>query len=441
MKHPHILDRIHRRYRGISLGGILGSCLLFWSLVQMTPGTSLAIPNLPPATLMAAHGPHAELHLGAGKVPREQLTTIHRRVKRGDTASSILNDYLPLKTIYQLDAQSRNIFPLTRLRKGQPYTISLLEESLYAFEYEINTEQRLVIQRRSPDGESDFDISKEAIPYEIRESVVSATIDTTLSAALSRVGEGDKLAWKLADIFAWDIDFSRDIKPDDRFTVLVEKKFRDKKFLGYERILAARFINRGKTYTAYYFEETPGKGSYYSADGASLRKAFLKSPVNYSRISSTFSKRRYHPILKKYRAHLGVDYAAPRNTPIKAVADGTIVRMGYGKDAGRFITLRHRNGYETNYFHMNKFGKGMKRNRRVSQGDVIGYVGKTGLATGYHLCFRMKQHGKPVNPMAIASVSAEPVPPGKMAAFREQSRAYNRSLSAGNAVARGAVEK
>ncbi|MCG8563998.1 MAG: peptidoglycan DD-metalloendopeptidase family protein [Desulfobacterales bacterium] len=442
MKQPHILDRIRQNIVGPKTWGIL---ILFSLLVVFMefPGFSQARTGFPAMELMAAHGnaPADPDVLDPLKTPDDELssqvTTIHKTVRRGDTPSSILNAYLPLKTIYKLDAQSKTVFPLTRIRRGQPYTISLLEDSLYAFEYEIDSRERLLIQRTHPREEGDFSISKLPIPYEIQESVVTADITTTLSAALKRVGETHKLAWKLADIFAWDIDFTRDIKPGDTLGLLVEKKYRDGKFFGYERILAATFTNRGRNYQAYYFEEIPGKGSYYDGRGNSLRKAFLKSPVNYSRISSKFSKRRFHPILKKYRAHLGIDYAAPRNTPIKAVADGSIIRMGYGKDAGRFIVVRHKNGYETSYFHMNKFAKGMKRSRRVTQGDIIGYVGKTGLATGYHLCFRMKKNGKAVNPMAQASISTSPVPESLMANFLAQTRSYDRSLGTAGALARG----
>ncbi len=393
------------------------------------PGALTARVELPAMVLLPAHGPEAERVKKISQTPPEKaVTTLRKRVKNGDTPTSILKSYLPLKTIYQLDAQSRKVYPLTRIRRGQPYTISLLEDSLYAFEYEIDSREQLVIQRRESNGKSEFDITKIPIPHEIREAVVATEISTTLSGALDRVGETQKLAWKLADIFAWDIDFSKDIKPGDHFRVLVEKKYRRGKFFGYGRVLAAVFTNRGTPYHAYYFEATPGRGHYYSETGASLQKAFLKSPVNYSRISSRFSKKRFHPILKKYKAHLGVDYAAPRNTPIKAVADGTISAIGYGEDAGRYITLGHRNGYETSYFHMNKFKKGLKRNQTVSQGDVIGYVGKTGLATGYHLCFRMKQHGKPVNPMAQPSLSADPISRENMADFLVQTRSYHRTL-------------
>lgn len=334
-----------------------------------------------------------------------QIKTISGRVRSGETASSLLNTYMPLKTIYNIDNMAKPIFPLTGLRKGQPYKISLLEDSLVAFEYEIDRNDRLLISKE----EGSYSITKLPIEYQIKQDVVSVDIRSSLAEAVKRAGESSELTWKLADIFAWDIDFMRDIQPGDQFEALVEKKYRDDKFYGYSDVKAAFFTNKGNTYRAFLHENTAGIKGYFDEKGTSLQKAFLKAPLNYSRISSSFSKRRFHPILKKYRAHSGVDYAAPRNTPIKTVADGVITSINYSKTTGRQITIRHFNGYETKYFHMNKYAKGMKKNKKVTQGDIIGYVGKTGLATGYHLCFRMRKNGRPVNPLKQKTASAKPV--------------------------------
>ncbi|MCP4722367.1 MAG: M23 family metallopeptidase, partial [Desulfobacteraceae bacterium] len=181
--------------------------------------------------------------------------------------------------------------------------------------------------------------------------------------------------------------------------------------------------------------DTKGSKGYYNEKGQSLEKAFLKAPLNYSRISSSFSNRRFHPILKKYRAHPGVDYAAPKNTPIKTVADGTIVSIEYNNSMGRHITIRHLNGYETSYFHMNKYAKGMKKNKQVFQGDVIGYVGKTGLATGYHLCFRMRKQGLPVNPLKLSTASVKPVLEKEMDGFTTQTMKYSEKIRAARKLA------
>lgn len=360
-----------------------------------------------------------------------QIKTITGTIKKGETASSLLKTYIPLKEIHDINHKSKQIFPLTGIKKGQPYTISIMEDSLVEFEYEINREDRLVIQKEA----DSFAISKLPIEYELNQEVVSVEIKSSLYQAVQRAGESDALTWELADIFAWDIDFAKDIQPGDQFSVLVEKRYKEGKFYGYSDILAAFFINNGVEYRAFLYKDINGNKGYYNEKGQSLQKAFLKAPLNYSRISSPFSTKRLHPILKKVRAHPGVDYAAPKNTPIKTVADGTITAMGHNDSMGRYITIKHFNGYETDYFHMNQYAKGMKKNKKVSQGDVIGYVGKTGLATGYHLCFRMRNQGNPVNPLKQTMVSAKPVSKKEINRFVRLTQTYFHKIQANQKLA------
>jgi len=364
-------------------------------------------------------------------IASSQIKNILGIVKNGDTASSLLNTYLPLQTIYDLNDRSNAVFPLTGIRKGHPYKIRLLEDTLMAFEYEINKEDRLVIQKEA----DTYSISKIPIEYKIREETISMEIKTSLAEAVKNFGEEPALAWKLADIFAWDIDFARDIQPGDKIKILVEKKYRNNEFYGYSDIKAAFFTNSGYEYKAFLYEDAAGGKGYYTEEGKSLKKAFLKAPLNFSRISSNFSKRRFHPILKEYRAHKGVDYAAPKNTPIKSVADGVIVSIGYNNTMGKNITIRHFNGYETSYFHMNKYARGMKKNIKVLQGDVIGFVGNTGLATGDHLCFRMSKQGKPVNPLKQTTVSAKPVSQKEMTGFMAQKKVYTKKMNSAQKLA------
>jgi len=360
------------------------------------------------------------------------METISGKVKKGATASSLLRDYLPVKTIYDLDRQARDVFPLTRIRQGRSYKIALKEDAFVSFEYEIDTSDRLVIQKQ----ETGFLVSKLPIPYDIRREVISVDIQSSLAEGVSRIGELNSLTWKLADIFAWDIDFIRDIRPGDRFEALVEKRYKDGKFCGYADIKAAFFTNRGVTYKAFLHQDARGRKGYFNEKGLSLEKAFLKAPLNYSRISSSFSSSRFHPILKKFRSHPGVDYAAPRNTPIKSVADGIISSIYYNKTTGRQITIRHFSGYETSYFHMNKYAQGMKKNKKVVQGEVIGYVGKTGLATGYHLCFRMRKNGRPVNPLDQAPSAGKPVKKNEMDRFSYLAGKYTQRIMADSKLAR-----
>ncbi|MCD4720540.1 MAG: peptidoglycan DD-metalloendopeptidase family protein [Desulfobacula sp.] len=334
-------------------------------------------------------------------------------VKRGDTASSLLKKYLSLKTIYEISRLSSNIFSLTHIRRGQPYKIILQENTLVRFEYEIDKEDRLVVQKEN----GIFSINQAPIEYDVELEVVSSTIIYSLFEAVRKAGEKTELAWKLSDIFAWDIDFLRDIQAGDQFKVLVEKRYRDGKLSGYGNIQAAFFSNSGTLFKAFLHKNSNGVSGYYDEKGKSLQKAFLKAPLTFSRISSKFTKRRLHPIFKVYKPHSGVDYAAPKGTPIKTVGDGIIMQIGYNKGMGNYINIRHYNGYSTGYNHMCKFAKSMKKNKRVRQGDIIGYVGMTGYATGPHLDFRMKKNGKLLDPLKHKSPSAKPIKPGEMERF------------------------
>ncbi len=356
--------------------------------------------------------------------PRSDFQVEKGRIKNGDTASSLLNRYLPLKTIYKINDKSADIYPLSRIRKGQPYRILTLENELIEFEYEIDREERLVVKKQ----ETGFAVDKKPIHYDVKTELVSATIQYSLNGTVRKIGEKSELAWRLADIFAWDIDFIRDIRPGDRFRVLVEKRYRDGRLCGYGKIKAAFFTNNGHVYKAFLHTDKTGVSGYYDDRGNSLQKAFLKAPLAFSRISSKFTKKRLHPIFKEYRPHNGVDYAARTGTPIKTVGDGLITKIGYNKGMGNFIVIRHYNGYTTRYYHMSKFAKKMKKNRKVVQGDVIGYVGKTGYATGPHLCFRMIKNGKHVDPLTYRAPSAKPVNPDEMEIFQSETLALSRQI-------------
>jgi len=345
-------------------------------------------------------------------------------VKTGDTASTLLNRYLPMKTIYKINRQSTDIFSLSRIKKGQPYKVILQEGNLVGFEYEIDKKDRLVIQREN----NQFSISQIPINYDIAIEVVSATITSSLFEAVRKAGEQSELAWKLSDIFAWDIDFIRDIRPGDRFQVLVEKQYQDGKLSGYGKVQAAIFNNAGTRFKAFLHKDSNGISGYYDENGNSLQKAFLKAPLSFSRISSKFTLKRMHPILKEYRAHEGVDYAAPMGTPIKTVGDGIITGIGYSKSMGNYVIIRHCNGYITRYYHMSKFAKGMKTHKKVLQGEVIGHVGMTGYATGPHLCFRLIKNGKLVDPLTHKSPAATPVNPREMEQFLTRAQQLSKKI-------------
>jgi murein DD-endopeptidase MepM/ murein hydrolase activator NlpD len=218
----------------------------------------------------------------------------------------------------------------------------------------------------------------------------------------------------MAEVLQWDLDFNRDLQPADRFEILYEEIFLDGAFESIGEILALRYDNAGRSHEAYRFGEPAG---YYDGEGRPLRKLFLRSPLRYSRVTSRFSNRRFHPVLKRYRPHHGVDYGAPTGTPVRATASGTVVSAGWDGGGGRTVKLRHPNGYLTAYLHLSRFASGIRRGRRVSQGDTIGYVGATGLANGPHLDYRVQRSGRWINPLAMKVEPAPPIPAEQRAGF------------------------
>lgn len=334
-------------------------------------------------------------------------------VRTGETASTLLNPHLPLKTIFGIARQIRDVFPLSRIQTGRAYTIILKEGCFSKFEYEIDRKNRLVIQKQG----DRFFVLKTPIDYETRTEFISSIITSSLFEAVRKSGEKMELAGKLADIFAWDIDFIRDIRSGDRFQVLVEKQYHEGKLLEYGKVKAAVFSNMGRLFKAFLHEDSNGGVGYYDENGNSLQKAFLKAPLAFSRISSRFNLKRMHPVLKEVRAHPAVDYAAPAGTPIKTVGDGVIQKMGFSRTMGNFMVIRHCGGYITRYYHMSRFARQMGKGKKIMQGEIIGYVGMTGYATGPHLCFRMLRNGKPVDPLNHECPSASPVAPQELEQF------------------------
>lgn len=346
--------------------------------------------------------------------PQTQRETRDGVIRSGETLTALLGDYLTPQEIHRLSQKSRSVFPLTGLVAGRPYQLCLEDGCFESFLYEIDRSEQLLIRR---DGER-FEISLVPIAYTVEVGIVSGTITSSLFNAVTQIGEAPELAINLADIFAWDIDFILDIREGDSFQAIVEKRYREGEPAGYGKILAAEFVNRGTAYRAILFQDGDRRAEYFDADGKSMRKAFLRAPLEFTRISSGFSMRRLHPITKTWKSHPAIDYAAPVGTPIMSVGDGSIVNIGYTNGNGNYIKIRHSNGYETMYLHMSRFAKGMKQGRRVKQGEVIGYVGATGLATGPHLCFRMTRNGEPVNPQRIKPPAAPSVSANNLEEFR-----------------------
>ena len=346
-------------------------------------------------------------------------------VASGDTAGNILSEWMTPTEVHNFVESCKEVYGLHKIRVGQPFTVRKDDTGLTSFEYEIDEHTKLVVNRET----SNFIACIIPIEYDVKLDRATNTINSNLFSSMSEINEKALLAVRLAEIFAWEINFIRDIKEGDSFSVLVEKRYRDGEFKGYGRILAAEFINNGKVFESYVFKDSFGKDQYYNSEGESLKRAFLKAPLSFTRISSGFSMSRRHPILHINRAHPAIDYAAPIGTPVKAVGDGVTTFVGHGQGAGNYIQLKHNGGYETMYLHLSRFAKGLKKGMRVSQGQVIGFVGSTGYSTGPHLDFRMKKNGQWVNPTTALSPRAEPLSAAKKAEFKVDRNLYREYLS------------
>jgi murein DD-endopeptidase MepM/ murein hydrolase activator NlpD len=259
------------------------------------------------------------------------------------------------------------------------------------------------------------------LPVERRRIVAGGTIFSSLFEAASTARVSERIVMKLADVFTWDVDFVRDISRGDSFAVVYEELWRDGQKLGEGEVLAAEFINRGRRFTAVRFDDGKGRPAYYTADGRPMRKAFVRAPVAFTRISSGFNPSRRHPILNTIRAHQGVDYAAPSGTPVIAAGDGKVIFRGWRGGYGNTVILQHANGVTTLYAHLSRFGKAARYGSRVRQGEVIGYVGATGLATAAHLHYEYRKNGVHLNPRTVTLPDAEPLRGAQLTAFRAES--------------------
>ena len=281
-----------------------------------------------------------------------------------------------------------------------------------------------------------FDVTATPAVQRDVETTISATINSSLYEAMRERGEGPQLVQQLVDVFQWDIDFF-ELQKGDSFSVVTSKHFSGNDLTGYGPVTAARFTHKGVTYEAFR-----GQIGYYARNGAPLRKQFLKAPLKFTRITSGFSQRRFHPVLKYFRPHHGVDYGAPIGTPVMTTADGVVVEARYSAGEGNFIRVRHSSRVETYYLHLSRFAKGVARGAKVKQGDVIGYVGMTGLATGPHLDYRVTEDGQWLNPLKLKSITPDPLRGEPLRQFRADVARLTPQLSiAPNAVAVDAIQQ
>ncbi len=349
----------------------------------------------------------------------QESNWIQHRIHRGETLAGIFKRYrLSGNDLNDLLRSDEHLVKaLTRLYPGRTVKLLVNEDGeLERLVYRRSHRETITADRV---GEDAFDIEKILHQPQKRLEQASGVIQSSLYRAGKKAGLSDNLIMQLTDIFGWNIDFQRGTRPGDRFTVLYEKLFVDGEFIGNGPIVAAEFINRGEVYRAIRFTYD-GHTDYYTPEGKSLRKAFLRMPVKSARITSRFNLKRRHPILHRIRAHKGVDYAAPIGTPVRATGDGRIIFQGWKGGYGRVVILAHGRRYTTLYAHLHRFNPRFKRGSRVKQGDVIAYVGKSGLATGPHLHYEFRIDGVHKDPLTVPLPNGKPVPRTLMAAFRQQ---------------------
>lgn len=384
--------------------------------------------------LGAAMGVHREQSRNAGKTvaPPTLLPTALARpaelffadtLRRGETLSELLaRTQLDVDASRALLAQLSEVQDPRSIRPGLvvEYRKSTRTGAIRRFSTRLDADRHLAFHREGAGWSGEV----EEVPVHPETAVLAGTVKASLYQALM-AGEGNVpraerqvVADLLADrIFAWKIDFSRDLRPGDRYRILLERSVRPDGSARTSRILAVQFSIGGAEHDAYLFT-AGGVDDYYDRDGESLRRAFLRAPLEFRRISSAYSTGRFHPILRRMRAHHGIDYAASMGTPIRAVGDGVVGKAGWGGGYGNVVEIRHSRGYGSRYAHMRRFAEGIRPGVRVKQGQLIGYVGSTGMSTGPHLHYEFHENGRPINPTSIRYLTGDPVPGGGRARFR-----------------------
>ncbi len=385
----------------------------------VAPPSGAAPLTLPPPSA----GPNGQRSPSAG--PTVIGSSIEVIVGDNDTLDRIFRrleldvaDLARLRALPELRAQ------LDRLYPGESLKVVHRDGELLELERQLSPSETLKVTRDA----AGFETEVLENPLEKRVRTAQGVIRSSLFQATSDVGVGDNIALQLADIFAYDIDFVLEIQSGDRFVVTYEQIYQDGEYLKDGDVLAVKFINDGREYRAVRFTNDAGKADYFTPDGRSLRKAFLRAPVAFSRISSRFNPTRRHPVLNRIRAHKGVDYAAPTGTPVRAAGEARVRFVGRQGGYGNVIELEHAHSIVTVYGHLSRFAKGLKRGQRVAQGQLIGYVGSTGLATGPHLHYEYRVRGVHKDPQTVPLPKADPIPATLLATFQQQTAELNSTL-------------
>jgi murein DD-endopeptidase MepM/ murein hydrolase activator NlpD len=404
-----------RRLRVVRIGFVAGAALLavVAGIALMRFFSKQAAPRPSPAAATALSPP--------AEPKASRLTITEVVIKKGQTLSDLLRaDGFSAQDVDRLkDQVLRQTSPavnLGRIVAGHRMRFAAdADGRVQTIEYGIDDDEFLTVAR---DG-TDFKAARKKYPYETRAVGLWGTVEDNVVRVIEHKGETDEIAVALADLFAWDIDFNTELRVGDAFRMVFEKKYLDGRFVRYGDILAAEFICQGKTYEAFRFEyPDTKKADHFDGEGKSVRKEFLRSPLPFG-VTSGFSSRRLHPILKIYTAHYGVDFGAPRGYPVRATADGTVTFAGPNGPAGNMATVSHKNGYETMYLHLE--GVAVKKGDRVIGGKtILGRVGSTGESTGPHLDYRIKQYGSYLNPLSRKFLPVDPLRPEFKQAFADR---------------------
>jgi murein DD-endopeptidase MepM/ murein hydrolase activator NlpD len=413
---------MNQRYIGmISVSVVLIGVILFFALPKQKQSSPELIDNGTFEVVKVAEEV-PEMRFG---IETKNYEAIEGKIRRNQTIADILFPYnISRKQIFELDKASQDVFSVRKLVVNKRYTLLYSADSVKTaayFIYEPNNLEYVVYSL--VDG---LDIYKEQREVEIVERTMSGLITVSLDHSIRKQGGGAALVSRVADVFGWQIDF-RSLQRNDWFKVIYEDKLVNGESIGVGEVISAEFSHINNSYMAYAYDDGDGF-DYYDDQGESLQKAFLRYPIEFSRISSRYNPNRLHPVLKRRSPHLGTDFAASKGTPIKAAADGIIITRGYTRANGNWVKIKHNGTYTTGYLHMSKLGN-FKQGQRVKKGDVIGYVGKTGLATGYHLCFRFWKRGQQVDYLNEKTLPSEnPISEDQLAKFSAFIELQNKKL-------------
>ena len=385
--------------------------------------TVVTVPQTTPAAQDVAQVPSVDLDQTLVEQP-VSATTLTLKVRPGDSLDRLFrrNDLhlADLAELMQLEVAKKH---LRLVKPGDEIVVRHSEGRVLQFDKPISLSEALNIEKI----DDQFYATLIMRELDLRPARTTGTIDSSLFLAAADAGISDRTIMNLAGIFAWDVDFMLDIREGDQFALIYEEIWQDGERLADGEILAAEFINQGESFRVVRFKDASGRVDYYSPNGRSVRKAFVRAPLSFSRISSNFNPNRRHPKLNTIRAHRGVDYAAPTGTPIKAAGDGKIIHRGRKGGYGNTVILQHGGNITTLYAHLSRFAKA-RNGSRVRQGQVIGYVGATGLATGPHLHYEYRRSGVHMNPRTVKLPDAEPINPDYLADFKKSSEILLRQL-------------